>query len=365
MRIALVSGYDWSVPGGVQSQVRDLAVALAEEGETVRLIAPGAAATRLGEVPLEAAGRALSLPANGSRAPVAPGPTAFLATRRALSHFVPDVVHVHEPLLPGPPLAAVMAAKAPVVVTFHRAGRDALYSLEGRLLGSYLVRRVAAATGVSQAAIATANEVLSHQLAIEEVPNGVALNRYAALRHQPGEGRYKDAAGPRVVYLGRFEERKGVAVLMDAARKSGAGVSFLLAGDGPERPRLEALAAPPRVSVLGPPSDQEAAALLAGADCFVAPAISGESFGIVLLEAMAAGTAVVCSDIAGFQLAAGGAAEHFRAGDAVDLSEVLARVLDDDRLRADLVRRGLARAEQCAIGTVAAAYREIYRRVAS
>jgi phosphatidylinositol alpha-mannosyltransferase len=359
-----VSGYDSTVPGGVQSQVRDLGLALARQGETVRLIAPGKEARRLGEVVIVPAGRAHLVPANGSRAPVAFGPRAFLATWRALSHFVPDVVHIHEPLVPGPPLAAVIAPFAPVVATFHRAGHDRLYRADARIFGRILGRRVAAATAVSRAAIETAEQVLSHRLSIEEIPNGVFLGNYSALRKEPGASRYKDEDGPLVVYLGRLEERKGVRVLMEAARGLSDEARFVIAGDGPERASLEALADPPRITVLGPPNDEEAAYLLAQADCFVAPAVSGESFGIVLLEAMAAGTAVVCSDLAGYELAAGGAAEHFRAGDAAGLSAVLSKVLGDDALRGDLVRRGVARAEECSIDEVASAYLDIYRSVA-
>lgn len=367
MRVALVSGYDWQVFGGVQSQVRDLARALEGAGETVRLICPGLPPPPGSpeEGRIEVTGRALRVRVNGSRAPIAPGPASFVRTIRALRAFVPDVVHVHEPLLPGPPLAALLASPAPVVATFHRAGSDRLYRAAGRLLAPIARQKMSAATVVSPAARETAEEVLGRRLpAVVEIPNGVDLARFSS-KARPDKKASADPAGPVVCFLGRLEARKGVGLLLEATRLLEVPPRLLIVGDGPERPALEKSAAGrPEVSFLGALGDEEAAEVLAGADCFVAPALEGESFGIVLLEAMAAGTPVVASDIDGYTLAAAGAARHFRAGSADALAQVLAQVLAEPAERERLAAAGSRRATECSITTVASAYVELYRSVA-
>jgi phosphatidylinositol alpha-mannosyltransferase len=365
MRVALVSGYDWEVFGGVQSQVRDLARQLRRLGETVLVLSPGRPPATGEEQHglLETAGRAISVPANGSRAPISPGPAAFGRTLARLSAFVPEVVHVHEPLLPGPPLAALLFSPAPVVGTFHRAGADALYRLEGHLLKGPARRRMKAVTAVSPAARETAEEVLGPFPSLVELPNGVDLARFEALRLSRSST-FKDPAGPLLACLGRLEDRKGLAVLLDAMRLLGRPCRLVVIGDGPARAELELQAASiAGVSFLGALPDEEAARLVAAADCFVAPALRGESFGIVLLEAMAAGTAVAASDIPGYSLAAGGAAQLFPPGDAAALAETLRRLLSDRARREELVAAGLARAARCSITEVARGYVEIYRSV--
>ncbi len=377
MRVALVCGYDWAVPGGVQSQLDALARALAEAGHDVAVVAPVTARAGRptpGAGPGEGfllfpAGRSIGLPVNGSIAPVAPTPAAAVATRRALRRFRPDVVHVHEPLVPGPPLAAVLGGPRPVVVTFHRADSDVLYRAEGRLLGPLLGRRVDAATAVSEAAIATARTVLGQHLpSIIEVRNGVDLRRgeraRLALARVSGEAGapYKNGSRPRVVYAGRHEPRKGVAVLVGAARRLGPDVEVVIAGDGPERTSLERqAAADPAVRFVGRLEDEPQAELVASADVFVAPAVGGESFGLVLLEAMAAGTCVVASDIPGYRLAAAGAAVLVAPGDSAALAACVSDVLADHEKRRRAVELGLARARECAIETVMERYVEVYR----
>ncbi len=363
MRVALVSGYDWQVFGGVQSQVRDLAVALTEQGDTVRLIAPGPRPAPASKEALliEATGPSLSLAVNGSRAPVSPGPPSLARSWRALRAFLPDIVHVHEPLLPGPPLVGLLWAGAPVVGTFHRAGTDPLYRLEGRLLGALARRRLVLATAVSSAAAMTAEEVLGPLGQLRLVPNGVELGRFAAVRKEAAGAGPKDPAGPVVAFLGRLEARKGLSVLLEALGLLESPPRLVVVGEGPERAALERQAAGRvAVSFLGALPDDEAAAVVAAADCFVAPAVGGESFGIVLLEAMAAGTAVLASDIPGYTLAAGGAARLFSAGDPAALAAGLEAVLTDGELRQRLVAAGTARARQCSITEVATTYRELY-----
>ena len=379
MRVALVSGYDWAVPGGAQGQVAALARALVAMGETVAVVSPQKTAGSGPPVPgaqFFRAGRGIPIPVNGSVAPVAPTPAAALATVRALRAFAPDVVHVHEPLVPGPPLAAMLAGPRPIVATFHRADADALYRAEGMLLGSAVGKRCAVATGVSAAAIETARTVLRrHTPRLLEVGNGVEVDRFERARLarealRAPSGTFKGGAAPVVAFVGRHERRKGASVLLDAFALVGIGDQFadarlIVAGDGPESSDLRRRAAgDPRIFFPGRIDDDEVAALVASADVLVAPAIAGESFGMVLLEAMAAGTAVIASDIPGYSLAASGAARLFAAGDPRDLASALGKVLADEVGRKALVERGLARARACSIDVIAQRYRQVYGSVA-
>ncbi|MGH9297445.1 MAG: glycosyltransferase family 4 protein [Acidimicrobiales bacterium] len=372
MRVALVSGYDLSIPGGVQGQVRALAGELARRGLEVAVVTPfakGAGPSPLpASVELLRAGRGIGLPVNGSVAPVAPTPLAAASAIRALSSFRPDVVHVHEPLVPGPPLAAVLAGPRPIVATFHRAGADRLYRAAGRVFGPVAGRRIDVAIAVSAAAAVTAGEVFGRHLeAIGEVGNGVELSRFQRAR-LPFEGdpstsrTWKNGEYPVVAFAGRHEQRKGLAVLLDAFAGLAEDVRLDVIGDGPESASLRRRSAgAPRVCWRGAVDDEELARVLARADVFAAPSVGGESFGVVLLEAMAAGTAVVASDIAGYRLAAGDAAVFVPPADATALAGAISALLAHHRERRDLVGRGFARALACSAPVLADRYVEIYR----
>lgn len=362
-----MSGYDLGIPGGVQGQVAALARALVRRGAEVCLIAPGQHASPVdgNEVTLYPAGRSYPIRANGSVAPVAPTPTAARATLRALRAFRPEVVHVHEPLLPGPPLAGVLGGGT-VVSTFHRFEADFAYRAEGWLLGRLVARRSSVLTAVSKEAAETARSVLGPEApGMVVVPNGVDTARFRSAREEVAEtavhgGPYKGGERPVVAFLGRLEPRKGALVLLDAIAPL-QDLEVVVAGDGPEAALVGTRAVrDKRVRLVGRVGDDEAARLIAAADVFVAPSVKGESFGVVLLEAMAAGTAVVASDLSGYAGAAGSAARLFRAGDPVALREALAELLGDHELRATLVRRGLARAEECSIERVSESYAEQY-----
>lgn len=367
MRIVIVSGYDVAVPGGVQGQVLALARVLARIGHELTVIAPGTSPLGSFDVPLVRAGRAFPVRVNGSVAPVAPTPSAVLVTRRAIRELVPDVVHVHEPLLPGPPLAAVFSG-LPLVATFHRFGSDFAYRLEGALLRRAVLARVSEVTAVSAAAAETARAVLgSRPSHIEEIPNGVDADRFTAARRalpaQTAGSRFKSGDDPVLVVFGRLERRKGVEVVLKSLSRLKGPFRLVIAGDGRERPELERLArGDERVRFTGRIGDDELAALVARADLALAPALSGESFGVVILEAMAAGTAVVASDLPGYRLAAAGAALHVPAGDSAALASGARGLLENDALRHDYVRRGLERAAACSIDMVASRYLQCYER---
>jgi len=371
----MVCPYDWSIPGGVQTQVSGLAEALVRAGTHVTVVTPvtdkrnrPAAAFELIGV-----GKSVSISANGSRAPVAPTPAAMTRTLRALRLVRPDLVHIHEPLTPGPSLAALVAGPRPIVGTFHRSGSDGLYRVEGLALRPF-ARRMDTAVAVSEAARSTAREVLGPFLpSILVIPNGVDVRRYALDPEVPAPAAREGEAMPlRILFVGRHEERKGLAVLLEAVeilrRNTAAGepartARVQVVGDGPQtvdvRRRFAALDA---TEWLGAVGDEEKVRLLRAADVFVAPSLRGESFGVVLLEAMAAGTAVIASDLPGYRLAAGEAANWVPVGDAQALAAVLAEVLGVRAERERLVRMGNERVASYALDSIAERYLEIYRR---
>jgi phosphatidylinositol alpha-mannosyltransferase len=377
MRVAIVCPYDLSVPGGVQAQVVGLAEALGRTGAGVTVIAPLSAGNAAG-VPrayeLIGVGKSLSIAANGSRAPVAPGPRAMSRTLSALRQERPDVVHIHEPLTPGSSLAALMSGPRPVVATFHRSGTDRIYRLEGAALRIF-ARRLDAAVAVSDAARQTAAKVLGRSFAgIPVIPNAVDLGRYAAARlsASPGGGHAIAARPGTILFVGRHEERKGLAVLLDAfellrhrqSPGTPATLRLLVVGDGPQTAGLRArFGDGPAISWLGPVDDHEKMRLLTSADVFVAPSLRGESFGVVLLEAMAAGTAVVASGLEGYRLAAGEAALFVKVGDAEDLANGIEAVLGDTTERVRLVRLGGERVKGFSLDSLAERYLAVYESV--
>jgi phosphatidylinositol alpha-mannosyltransferase len=333
LRIALVCPYSLSRPGGVQGQVLGLARGLGGRGLEVTVFAPADATAGVfapsggtDGFDLVATGRAVALPANGSVAPVSLSVTAVVRAVRALRSGCFDIVHVHEPFTPGVPYGLLVARGLPPLVgTFHRSGGSPFYTAL-RPLTRRLVRRYAVRCAVSEAARATAHQALGghYELAF----NGVELDRYRDVDPWPTDR-------PTVLFLGRHEERKGLAVLLSAfdrfrsdhQRSGDRGPTPVLwvAGDGPETGTLRRLHPDSaHLRWLGVIAEEEKVRRLVAADILCAPSLGGESFGMVLLEAMAARTAVVASDIAGYRDAAGGHARLVPPGDVTALAGALA-----------------------------------------
>jgi phosphatidylinositol alpha-mannosyltransferase len=330
MRVALVCPYSLSRPGGVQTQVVGLAHAFQHRGHQVSVFAP--LDDRISPIPpgieLVRTGRSVPLPANGSVAPVTVSPLAVRRGVHVLRSSRPDVVHVHEPFAPGVPLGLLVAGGLPPgVATFHRSGAGLAYRAFGPVVRR-LGRRIAVCCAVSGAARTTAAAAVDSD--IEVLFNGVDCDRYADADPWP-------TSRPVVLFLGRHETRKGLGVLLEAfdrLRGSGpaAGVGraeLWVAGDGPETADLRRRWPPDDdIRWLGTLTEEEKVRRLAGADVLCAPSLGQESFGLVLLEAMAAGTVVVASDIPGYRDAARGRAVLVPPGRADALADALAGVLD-------------------------------------
>ena len=360
MRVALVCPYAWDRPGGVQSHVRALREALDARGHTTAVIAPRSArVSRNGNDDATLVGRTLPVPANGSVAPLAFGPGAGAAARRALREFHPDVIHLHEPLIPSLSLFALLNAAGPTVGTFHAAAPRSLGYGVSRTLLERAVRRLNCRTAVSEAA----RELVSHYFPGEYdiTPNGIAVARFA------------DAPpfdwGPemKVLFVGRLEARKGLEVLLHAMRKlRDLDARLYVAGEGPEALPVKARALSLRVDVewLGRLSESDLPRAYRTADVVCAPNLGGESFGIVLLEAMAAGAPVVCSDLPAFRAVAGRSATLTPVGDHRALADAIRDVLTDKGKREAMGAAGGATARRFDWNRLVKQVEAVYERCA-
>lgn len=342
LRIGMVCPYSWDIPGGVQAHVRDLAETFLGQGHHVSVLAPGE--EDAADLPpyVVIAGKAVPIPYNGSIARVQFGFVAAARVRRWLRDGDFDVVHVHEPAFPSLSLLTCVIHDGPLVATFHAATvRSRVLAMSDTFLQPFL-EKLSGRIAVSPAARRMIVEHLGADAVV--IPNGVAVAHYAHAAALPGYPR----AGGTVGFVGRYDEpRKGMDVLiaaLDLLAPARPGLRLLLAGGGDAgefRARLPRTLAD-RVDLLGVVSEVDKARLLRSIDVFCAPNTGGESFGIVLLEAMAAGTPVVASDLEAFRrvLGVGGepAGVLFETGSARSLAEALVLVLDDAHLRAELSR---------------------------
>ena len=356
MKIGLLSAYSLTVPGGVQGQVLGLARALRALGHDARVLAP------LDGPPPEPwvtdLGPSVATPANGSVAPIAPTPSAQLRALHAFADEGFDVLHLHEPLSPGPNLTALLARPAPIVGTFHAAGESAAY----RWLGP-VVRWLAGRIDLRCAVSADAVDLASRHLrgTYDLLPNAIDGTRFRSAEPWPAER-------PTIFFLGRHEPRKGLDVLLEAFARIPGEVSLWVGGTGPQTEELRTrYAGDARIEWLGRIDDDERARRLRGATVYCSPSVRGESFGMVLLEAMAAGTPLVASDLDGHRNVATDGVDALLApvGDAAGLAKALERALGDDALRSTLVDGGSRRAAELDMGQLAAAYVERYERVRS
>ena len=355
MRIGIICPYSLTQPGGVQMQVLGLARALSRSGHPTRVLGPCDGPPPDPNVtPL---GNSLPAIANGSIAPVAPDPSCQLRAIRAMRDESFDVIHLHEPLAPGPTMTALLVRTAPLVGTFHLAGGSLAYDLLPRAT-RFLANRLDLRVAVSPDARDTARDALGGNYDL--LYNGVELAPYR--NAEPSR-----TDGPTVLFIGRHEPRKGLGVLLDALRLLPESVRLWIAGDGPETAALRARSAgDARIEWLGTITDSEKISRLKGADIFCAPSLRGESFGVVLLEAMAADTAVVASDLPGYRNAARPDQDALLVppGDPRALADAVNRVLSNDSEASRLVAAGHTRAEAFSMSGLADDYLQRYERIA-
>jgi phosphatidylinositol alpha-mannosyltransferase len=382
LRIALVCPYSLSRPGGVQGQVVGLARVLEQGGHRVSVFAPiDSPADAPPDIDLIVSGRSVPIPSNGSRAPVSISPRAVAHAVKAVRSGRFDVVHVHEPFSPGLPYGVLLASGMPPLVgTFHRSGGSIFYTLL-KPLAQPLARRYAVRCAVSEAARETASRAVGGEYTV--LFNGVEVDRYRNAEPWPADG-------PTILFLGRHEDRKGLQVLLEAftrlerpdraAGPAGPEVrtpdngqpTLWIAGSGPKTEELQRLyPESDRIRWLGVLAEEEKVRRLASADVLCAPSLGGESFGMVLLEAMAAHTPVVASDIDGYRQAAGDDAVLVPPGDPLALAAALLSALapalsapdsDPGDPRSERLDSASDRAERWSMARLAEAYEQVYRQ---
>ncbi|MBB5915635.1 phosphatidylinositol alpha-mannosyltransferase [Nocardia transvalensis] len=338
MRIGMVCPYSFDVPGGVQSHVVELAEVLIERGHRVSVLAPAAEGTPLPDY-VVSAGKAVAIPYNGSVARLSFGPTAYNRLRRWIAENDFDVLHIHEPNAPSLSMLALKVAEGPIVATFHTSTTKSLVlsTFQGVLRPYH--EKISGRIAVSELARRWQVEALGSDAV--EIPNGVDVPGFARAPRLEGYPR----PGGTVLFLGRYDEpRKGMAVLLGALPelvRRHPDVEILIVGRGDEaRLRREAGDLAGHLRFLGQVSDAEKASAMRSADVYCAPNLGGESFGIVLVEAMAAGTPVVAGELDAFRrvLRDGAAGVLVPVGDSARLAVAINELLGDPDRREALVR---------------------------
>lgn len=350
MKIGILCPYSLTPYGGVQMQVLGLARSLRRLDHDVRVLAPcDGPPPDTGVTPL---GASVPTAANGSIAPIAPDLPAQLRTIRALRDEAFDVLHLHEPIAPGVTQTALMVKNAPIIGTFHAAGDSASYKYL-RPLVRWLANRIDLRCAVSADATALASRYLGG--AYTPVFNGIEVDQCFGAEPWPTDG-------PTVFFIGRHEPRKGLEVLLGALASLPADTRLWVGSDGPDTEDLKRRFPDERIEWLGRIDDDEKARRIRGADVLCAPALRGESFGIVLLEGMAAGTPVVATDIDGYRNVAsdGRDARLVPPGDVDALAKALADVLAGGPEVDRLVEAGRARADEFSMQHLAERYERLY-----
>jgi phosphatidylinositol alpha-mannosyltransferase len=363
VRIGIVCPYSLDIPGGVQNHVKDLAEALIGLGHRVSVLAP----TESDDLPdyVVPAGRPVAVHYNGAVARMSFGPVVATRVRRWLKEGRFDVLHLHEPATPSLSLLALWAAECPVVATYHSANeRSRALSASAAILRPSL-EKINARIAVSEDSRGFQVTHLGGEPLV--IPNGLYVDRFASV---PPREEWQGAHGT-VTFVGRFDEpRKGFAILAAAFGVVAADrpqLRLLVVGGGDVGEAEELLPAPVRgqVTFLGRVPDEEKAVALRTADVYVAPNTGNESFGIVLIEAMAACTAVLASDIPAFRRVLDGGRHGvlFRNEDADDLAERLADLLDDPARRRALVDAAGSAVRRYDWATVAQRILRVYETV--
>jgi phosphatidylinositol alpha-mannosyltransferase len=344
----MVCPYDWSFPGGVRSHIQGLSEALGRRGIEVLIIAP---ATR-DEPEIFDAGRTLAIPYNGSVARLCLSPQANLRIRRRFEVGDLDLVHVHEPLSPSISMLAVHQAKMPIVGTFHASQvKSKAYATAKPFLDLFM-EKIAGRIVVSRSAYNLISNYFPGEY--RNIPNGIRMSEFAEAEPATGLADGK----PFVLFVGRPEPRKGLNVAVAAVEKVRESFPIELVCVGPTAKDV-----PSWVHALGAVPQGHLPGIYRAAKVFCAPSLGGESFGIVLDEAAAAGVPVVCSDIPGYVEAAAGAALHAPPGDVAATASMILSVLTDPDRASRMIARGRKRAWQLDWDVLAGEILEVYEQV--
>jgi phosphatidyl-myo-inositol alpha-mannosyltransferase len=343
LKIGIVCPYSWDTPGGVQNHIRDLAEFLIASGHEVSVLAPAIDETKLPDYVVNA-GKPISIPYNGAVARVLFGPVAFARVRQWISQGDFDLLHLHEPAIPSISLLACWAADGPMVGTFHAAAkRQKIIFAIGPILEP-AIEKLSARIAVSEAARLTLTDHLDTDAVI--IPNGIYANRYT-------DGKSLEKwSGNTIGFIGRFEEpRKGLSVLVDALpviSRFAPDVKVFVAGPGNPEEVIESIDPQlrQRFEFLGKISESEKADFMSSVAVYVAPNTGGESFGIILAEALAGGACVIASDIPAFDdlLGQGEFGALFESESSTELAKVVIDLLRDQAKRKELSNRGKERA---------------------
>lgn len=344
LKIGIVCPYSWDTPGGVQNHIRDLAEFLIESGHDVSVLAPVIDESNLPEYVVNA-GKPIAIPYNGAVARVLFGPVAFARVRQWISQGEFDLLHLHEPAIPSISLLACWAADGPMVGTFHAAAkRQKIIFAIGPILEP-AIEKLSARIAVSEAARLTLTDHLDTDAVI--IPNGIYANRYT-------DGKTIEKwSGNTIGFIGRFEEpRKGLSVLIDALpviSRFAPDVKIFVAGPGDPAEVIEGIDPQlrQRFEFLGKITESEKADFMSSVAVYVAPNTGGESFGIILAEALAGGACVVASDIPAFDdlLGHGEFGALFESESSTELAKVVIDLLRDETQRKELSARGKERSK--------------------
>ena len=363
LRIGMVSPYGWDIPGGVQIHIRELAEHFMAQGHYVSVIAPVSDEDSISDPWLVNAGRPVPIPFNGSVARVLFGPIAASRIRQWIAQGDFDLLHMHEPGIPSLSLLACWSAEGAMVGTFHASTPKMRVIASVGPLIEPMIEKLSARIAVSEMAQKTLINLYGTEAVV--IPNGIDSAKFrkaSNIEHQLSPN------GLRIGFLGRFEEtRKGLPLLLEAMPKilkALPGVELLVAGPGDPDKVLAKVDAHVRrqITFLGRLSEREKVEFLAGLNLYVAPNTGGESFGIILAEAMASGTPVLASDIPAFLdlLAVGDCGVTFKSEDTLDLAESVIRLLKDRVRLYELAANGLEAAIRFDWGTVAAQIMSVY-----
>ena len=358
LNIGIVCPYGWDAPGGVQAHIADLRTYLVNQGHQVSVLAPTADEENLPSW-VVSAGKPISIPYNGAVARVLFGPVAFARVKQWIAENNFDLLHLHEPAIPSVSLLACWAAEGPMVGTFHVSAKKQKASFAIVPILEPVIEKLSARIAVSEAARETLISHLETDAVV--IPNGIYARKMA------GKVR-SDWSGQTLGFMGRFNEpRKGLKVLIDALpiiSRFLPDVKVLVAGPGdPEEflaqidPQLRN-----RIEFLGKLTESEKADFMSSVGAYVAPNTGGESFGIILAEALAGGAAVVAADIPAFValLENGKYGKLFKSEDATDLAKVVIDLLRVQDARNQMARSGQEYAQQFDWDVVARDIFEVY-----